>query len=251
MLTRRTPAEVTLEIKDPVDPNALIQSRAILEELRPSSSGGACSPDALLSIARRLGDIPLTTTNENDDEENSSSYIVPPSTCQDAFNSLTSDEKRSLINIHARVKLFAEAQRSSIVDMEINIPGGKAGQSVSPCAVAGCYAPGGRYPLPSSVIMTVVTARAAGCPYVVLCSPRPAPITLAAAHVAGADIVLRVGGAQAIGAMAYGVSAKTTGENGSTSIVQAKVPPCDVIVGPGNMWCWNPQGRIHTECTLT
>lgn len=254
MLTRRTPAEVTLEIKDPVDPNALIQSRAILEELRPSSSG-ACSPDALLSIARRLGDIPLTTTNDGEDNSNVGSsgidsYIVPPATCQDAFNSLTSDEKRSLLNIHARVKTFAEAQRSSVVNMEIDIPGGKAGQTVSPCGVAGCYAPGGRYPLPSSVIMTVVTARAAGCPFVVLCSPRPAPITLAAAHVAGADIVLRVGGAQAIGAMAYGVSAKTMGENGSTTIVQSEVPPCDVIVGPGNMWVTAAKSIVSGRCGI-
>ena len=72
-----------------------------------------------------------------------------------------------------------------------------AGHSVSPCRVAGCYAPGGRYPLPSSVIMTAVTARAAGCEIVVLASPRPATITLAAAYKANADFFICVGGAQA------------------------------------------------------
>jgi len=110
---------------------------------------------------------------------------------------------------------------------------------------AGCYAPGGRYPLPSSVIMTVVTARAAGCPYVVLASPRPAPITMAAAHVAGADIVLCVGGAQAIGSMAYGVKALT---NGDTSI--AEVPPCDVIVGPGNKWVTAAKSIVNGYCGI-
>jgi histidinol dehydrogenase len=60
------------------------------------------------------------------------------------------------------VEDFAKAQRSSIVDVEVDIPGGKAGHTIAPVAVAGCYAPGGRYPLPSSVIMTAVTARAAG-----------------------------------------------------------------------------------------
>ena len=112
---------------------------------------------------------------------------------------------------------------------------------------AGCYAPGGRYPLPSSVIMTVVTARAAGCPYVVLASPKPAPITLAAAHVAGADIVLCVGGAQAIGAMAYGVDTLTNSD-GTTSI--AEVPPCDVIVGPGNKWVTAAKSIVNGYCGI-
>ena len=86
---------------------------------------------------------------------------------------------------------------------------------------AGCYAPGGRYPLPSSVIMTAATARAAGCEMVVLASPRPAKITLAAAYVAGADSFLCVGGAQAVATMAYGTS-------------NNEISSCDVIVGPGN-----------------
>jgi phosphoribosyl-ATP pyrophosphohydrolase/phosphoribosyl-AMP cyclohydrolase/histidinol dehydrogenase len=91
------------------------------------------------------------------------------------------------VNIHGRVQAFARMQRQSIQDVEMNIPGGKAGHTVSPCNAAGCYAPGGRYPLPSSVIMTAVTARAAGCTTVVLASPKPAKITLAAAHVANVD----------------------------------------------------------------
>lgn len=89
-------------------------------------------------------------------------------------------------------------------------------------AAAGCYAPGGRYPLPSSVIMTAVTARAAGCSTVVLASPRPATITLAAAHISNVDVMLCIGGAQAVGVMAYGLD--------------GIVPSCDVIVGPGNKW---------------
>lgn len=242
MLTRRTPAEVQLEIKDPVDPTALTQAKDILSELRPSTianngnsdslSQMACSPKALLTIAKRLGDIPADAT----------SYVVSPTQCKEAFDTLTNEERTTLLNIHNRVKVFAEAQRKSVVDMEVDIPGGKAGQSVSPCRAAGCYAPGGRYPLPSSVLMTVVTARAAGCPYVVLASPRPAPITLAAAHVAGADIVLCVGGAQAIGSMAYGVSAQ------GDSI--AEVPPCDVIVGPGNKWVTAAKSIVNGYCGI-
>lgn len=84
----------------------------------------------------------------------------------------------------------------------------------------GCYAPGGRFPLPSSVLMTAITARVAGVREVWVASPRPAPITRAAAAVAGVDGLLAAGGAQAIAALACGVV----------------VPPCDVVVGPGNRW---------------
>lgn len=103
-----------------------------------------------------------------------------------------------------RVETFAKAQRAALKDTSVPIAGGYAGHTVSPMSIAGCYAPGGRYPLPSSVIMTAVTARAAGVERVVVASPRPAPATVAAAHISGADILLCVGGAQAVAAMAFG-----------------------------------------------
>ena len=83
-------------------------------------------------------------------------------------------------------------------------------------------------PLPSSVLMTCITAKVAGCGTVIVCSPNPQPITLAAGHVCGVTSFFSIGGAQAIGAMAHGISdAPTPAEN---------IPPCDVIVGPGNKW---------------
>jgi phosphoribosyl-ATP pyrophosphohydrolase/phosphoribosyl-AMP cyclohydrolase/histidinol dehydrogenase len=98
-----------------------------------------------------------------------------------------------------------------------------------PIERAGCYAPGGRFPLPSSVLMAVVTARAAGVAEVWVASPRPAQVTLAAAFVAGADALLAVGGAQAIGALAFGAG---------------EVPACDAIVGPGNRWVTAAKQRV-------
>lgn len=86
---------------------------------------------------------------------------------------------------------------------------------------AGCYAPGGRFPLPSSVLMTAVTARVAGVSDVWVASPKPTQVTLAAASVAKADALLAVGGAQAIGAFTYGAGL---------------LQPRDVIAGPGNRW---------------
>jgi phosphoribosyl-ATP pyrophosphohydrolase/phosphoribosyl-AMP cyclohydrolase/histidinol dehydrogenase len=133
-----------------------------------------------------------------------------------------SDADRAVLERAAdRIRRFADAQRRSLQDMKLHVDGGEAGHWVAPVERAGCYAPGGRYPLPSSVLMTVLTARAAGVDEVWLASPRPGPEVLAAAAVAGADRVVAVGGAHAIAALAYGAG---------------PVPACDVIVGPGNRW---------------
>lgn len=119
-----------------------------------------------------------------------------------------------------RIESFARAQLSCIRPLDLAIEGGRAGHDLIPVDSAGCYAPGGRYPLPSSVLMTVITARVAGVSEVWLATPHPSPLMLAAAWMAGASGVLRAGGAHAIAALAYGNT----------------VPACRVIAGPGNKW---------------
>ena len=131
------------------------------------------------------------------------------------------ETRRLLERTAERIRLFAAAQRRCLTDLSFPIPGGHAGHTCIPVDVVGCYAPGGRFPLPSSVLMTVISARAAGVPTVWAASPRPTDATLAAAAIAGADGLLAVGGAQAIGALTRGIG---------------PLPPCDVIVGPGNRW---------------
>jgi phosphoribosyl-ATP pyrophosphohydrolase/phosphoribosyl-AMP cyclohydrolase/histidinol dehydrogenase len=120
-----------------------------------------------------------------------------------------------------RIHRFATAHRVALRDLVSPIPGGRAGVQYAAVERAGCYAPGGRFPLPSSVLMTAVTARAAGVREVWVASPRPSLETRAAAAIAGADALLAVGGAQAIAALAYGAG---------------PVPACDALVGPGNRW---------------
>jgi len=232
------PSRVRLEIKDPVDEGALVQAKEIFQTIR--GSGSVC-PTKLIEVAERLGDIPK---QEEPAESNGCRYIISAEECKKAFEDLSEEERSSLVNIHARVKAFAEAQRASVRDTEIDIPGGKAGHTVSPCKAAGCYAPGGRYPLPSSVIMTAVTAKAAGCETVILASPRPAKITKAAAYISGADLFLCVGGAQAIATMAYGIEPSST----NTSILP--VPRCDVIVGPGNKWVTAAKSIVQGYCGI-
>jgi phosphoribosyl-ATP pyrophosphohydrolase/phosphoribosyl-AMP cyclohydrolase/histidinol dehydrogenase len=122
----------------------------------------------------------------------------------------------------ARIRTFAQVQRESIREVEIPIDAGAAGQWLVPVERAGCYAPGGRFRLPSTVLMTVIPARVAGVSNVVVASPQPTDHTLAAAAIANADALVSVGGAQAIAAMAFGA--------GPFAV------PCDIIVGPGNRY---------------
>lgn len=147
--------------------------------------------------------------------------IIEAADLKAAFDALPEADRALLSRTAARIRTFAAAQRAALRDAVVEVPGGRAGHAVAPVERAGCYAPGGRFPLPSSVLMTAVTARAAGVSEVLVASPRPAPITLAAAHVAEADQLIAVGGAQAIAALAYGAG---------------PIAPCDVVVGPGNRW---------------
>jgi sulfopropanediol 3-dehydrogenase len=125
------------------------------------------------------------------------------------------------------VRRFAEAQKDSIQDFEIEIvPGLVAGQKAIPCQAAGCYAPGGRYSHIASALMTVTTAKVAGCGHITACSPpRPgvgiAPAIVYAADLCGADSILALGGVQGVAAMAFGLFG---------------LPKSDILVGPGNQF---------------
>jgi histidinol dehydrogenase len=114
-------------------------------------------------------------------------------------------------------------------------PGIIVEQRVTPLTRVGCYVPAGRYPLPSSLLMTAIPARAAGVGEVIVCCPRPDAAVYAAAIEAGADRVFRIGGAHAIAAMAYGTR---------------KVPRVDKIVGPGNRWVSAAKSLISSDCGI-
>ncbi|SHI42145.1 histidinol dehydrogenase [Wenxinia saemankumensis] len=121
----------------------------------------------------------------------------------------------------ANVRRFAEAQLGTMLPLDIEpLPGIHLGHRVIPLERVGCYVPGGRYPLLSAPIMTIVPAKVAGVGEVIACLPPNAhPAMVAGCHLAGADRIFRIGGAQAIAAMAYGTDT---------------VPRVDKIVGPGN-----------------
>ncbi|MFP6684646.1 MAG: histidinol dehydrogenase [Polyangiaceae bacterium] len=177
--------------------------------------------EAIVREIRDGGDKLLRTWCANFRELRDGRLLLKGDALAAALDRLDDETRRLLERTARRIRVFAEAQRSSLNNVTIPIPGGRAGHEVTPIENVGCYAPGGRYPLPSSVLMTVIPARVAGCARVCLATPAPSDLMLAAAAIAGADEVLCAGGAHAIGAMAYGTET---------------VDPVDLIVGPGNAW---------------
>ena len=142
--------------------------------------------------------------------------------------SLVSDKLKADIQFaHENVKRFAEAQKSTVSDVEVEIvPGVIAGQKAIPVDAAGCYVPGGRYSHIASAIMTVTTAKVAGCHHIAACSPpRPDvgvnPAIVYAAHISGADKILALGGVQGVAAMTFGLFG---------------LPKANILVGPGNQF---------------
>jgi histidinol dehydrogenase len=214
LLRRVSPAELNGIRDQRFGGDAGEEATRIVEDVRV---GGE---PALRSHAERLGDV-----------EPNATLVADRGDLKRAFDTLDEDTRGLLTTVHSRIERFARAQREGLTDLTIQIDGGQAGHRWIPVDSVGAYAPGGRHPLPSSVLMTVVPARVAGVTSVWLASPRPSTVTLAAAWVAGADGLLMFGGAQAIAALAFG----TVG------------PPVDLIVGPGNKWVTAAKRHLYGE----
>ena len=157
----------------------------------------------------------------------SGNVLLTEEEIQEAIALVPEKLKRDIEFSHANVKRFAEAQKATVADFEVEVvPGLIAGQKAIPVKAAGCYVPGGRYSHIASAIMTVTTAKVAGCEHIVACSPpRPdvgiAPPIVYAAHVCGADKIMAMGGVQGVAAMTYGLFG---------------LPEANILVGPGNQF---------------
>ena len=153
--------------------------------------------------------------------------LLTPEAIEAAAAQVPEKLRRDIEFSHANVKKFAEAQKSTVSDFEVEVvPGLIAGQKAIPVHAAGCYVPGGRYSHIASAIMTVTTAKVAGCKNIVACSPpRPdvgiAPAIIYAAHICGADKILAMGGVQGVAAMTFGLFG---------------LPKANILVGPGNQF---------------
>ncbi len=206
-MTREYLKKATLtSTSDATDVSATVQS--ILNDIETRGDAGALEYAA--KFDKYSGNVILTK-----EEINAAAALVPEQL------------KRDIDFAHDNVRRFAEAQKATLKDIQIEVvPGLIAGQKSIPVDAAGCYIPGGRYSHIASAIMTVTTAKVAGCNHIVACSPpRPdvgiAPAIIYAAHVCGADTIMAMGGVQGVAAMTFGLF---------------DLPKANILVGPGNQF---------------
>lgn len=175
----------------------------------------------VLAAVRERGDLALREYAERfDGLSPEAPLLVSREEMQAAWEATSEEIKAAMRLAQANIRAFAERQLPRAWSFRPS-EGMEVGQIVRPLGSVGCYVPGGRYPLPSTLLMTATPAQVAGVERIVVCSPKPARETMAAAYLAGITEFYRVGGSQAIAAMAYGTET---------------IKPVDKIVGPGNLY---------------
>ena len=197
--------------------------------LLPRRGAGLAEPveavQAILTAVRDEGDAAVIRFTSTFDGVDLGELRVDPADCEAALERIPTSLRKALEAAHESVTRYHQAQIHKPIDYVDN--GVRLRSSAVGVARAGCYIPGGKAPLASSVIMTASIARVAGVGQIVVCTPpqrstgMPSDTILAAAAIAGVDEVYRVGGAQAVAAMAYGTES---------------IAPVDVLVGPGNVY---------------
>jgi sulfopropanediol 3-dehydrogenase len=200
-----------------------------MKSARPTKESEAQSTitatvESLLAEVAQGGDAAVRKLSKQFDGLDRDSYRLTDAEIASCMNGLTRQERIDLDFAQDQVRNFAQAQRATMLDLEVEtLPGVVLGHRNIPVANVGCYVPGGAYPLLASAHMTVLTAKVAGCRRVITCAPpfkgMIAPKIVAAQHLAGADEIYCIGGVQAIAAMGYG-----------TETIQ----PVDMLAGPGN-----------------
>jgi len=179
----------------------------------------------LADIAGR-GDAAVRELSVKFDQWDRDDYRLTAAEIEGCLSQLTKRDLEDIRFAQAQVRGFAQHQRDALRDIEVEtLPGVVLGHKNIPVSAAGCYVPGGKYPLLASAHMSVITAKVAGVKRVITCAPpyhgKPAPAIVAAQHMAGADEIFCLGGIQAVAAMALGTET---------------IAPVDMLVGPGNAY---------------
>ncbi|MCD5972737.1 MULTISPECIES: histidinol dehydrogenase [Pseudomonas syringae group] len=180
--------------------------------------------ETILADIEARGDAAIRDLAVKFDKMERDSYRLTAAEIDACYSQLTKRDIADIEFAQTQVRNFAQHQRNSIQDIEVEtLPGVILGHKNLPMNAAGCYVPGGKYPLLASAHMSVITAKVAGVPRIITCAPpfqgKPAHAIVAAQHMAGADEIYCLGGIQAIGAMAIGTQS---------------IAPVDILVGPGN-----------------
>ena len=206
---------------------------AIVDDRRESDSGVAQSVAAILADVRARGDEAVRELTEKYDRHQIADWRISAAECEAAFTALD-DEARAALTLAAdRIRAYHEAQLPEDRDYR-DAAGVRLGARWSAVEAAGLYVPGGSAAYPSSLLMNAIPAKVAGVDRLVVATPTPDgevnPLVLAAAHLCGVDEVWRIGGAQAIAALAYGTQT---------------IARVDVITGPGNAYVAEAKRQLY------
>jgi sulfopropanediol 3-dehydrogenase len=191
----------------------------------------------IVASVRERGDAALREHSLRFDSWEPERFLLTPNQVGALVSRVPADVIRDIEFCQQQVRRFAEAQRRTVTDFEVEtLPGVRLGQRNIPVGSVGAYVPGGRYPMVASAHMSVITAKVAGVPRVAACTPpmdgAAHPVTVAAMHMAGADEIYVMGGVQAVAALALGTES---------------IAPVDMLVGPGNAYVAEAKRQLFGE----
>ncbi len=192
---------------------------------------------AIIERVKTEGDTALRAFSQQFDNVVPTQFEVSEQEIAEALQGMDAQTRRDSEFAINQVRRFAQAQLATMQPLEVEtLPGVHLGHRIIPVQTVGCYVPGGRYPILSAPVMSIVPATVAGCEQIIACLPPGAhPAMIAVCHLAGAHRIFRVGGAQAIAAMARGTES---------------IPSVDKIVGPGNAFVNEAKRRCLVESAL-
>ena len=218
------------------DPGFEKAFRRLVRDRRESESDVARDVELILADVRNRGDLAVAEMTEKFDRHvlaGEDDWRISAQACEAAYHALGADLRAALDLAAERIRAYHGAQKPEDRDYT-DAAGVRLGAVWRPVDAAGLYVPGGRASYPSSLLMNALPAKVAGVERLVVVTPTPGgeanPLVLAAAHIAGVDEVWRVGGAQAIAALAYGTE---------------RIRPVDVITGPGNAWVAEAKRQLY------
>ena len=206
-----------------------------VEKSREADAKVRVTVEGILLDVEKRGDAAVRELSEKFDKWSPESFRLSPTQIEELIASLPDQVIQDIKFAQAQVRGFAQAQRNALKDIEVEtLPGVILGHKNIPVNSVGCYVPGGRYPMVASAHMSVLTAKVAGVPRVVACTPpiqgKIPAATIAAMALAGADEIYVLGGIQAVAAMAIGT---------------ATIDPVDMLVGPGNAYVAEAKRELY------
>jgi len=189
----------------------------------------------IIEEVRRNGDKAVRKYTAIFDKVELKDFKVSKREIREAYREAGRETVETIRKAATNIRRFAKTQLKNFQDFEYTENGVTVGQKIIPLERIGVYVPGGRYPLPSTALMCIIPAKVAGVREIIVCSPKIKPVTIVAVDLSGAGLIFKIGGVQAIAAMAYGTET---------------IPKVDKIVGPGNIYVTTAKKEVFGDCGI-